>query len=490
MKRMPSTLAAVLAMTSTVCGCHKHQVHVTAVPLSPWNCFEPEGIPYYLPKPLLVVAKNVRHIDETKVGLTNPAPIPNAFDNQASYADIKANVTVPGTAGLQAVAGGSTNLPSNFDTAVPALPNIWEKMTPDGTKRIEDGLTPDSFFTYQIVFVPDLSQKYGLRIKGGPGEVRAAMNLVNGWMYTGMGPYYMKDSSTAQNIMALGVGAMFAGRGTADVLNQVGELAKVAGTGQGERAPAVEPDELVNRYTRLLRALQTESVVEKTMLNYAEIYIYEPDLQRDGSMGWRLIAEHHFDRQYLQGSKVDPELLKSILGAERSERAEARNVMAEDFKRRTEEARTERAKVEARAERAAAGGLFMPSIPSPAVTIPGGLPGGVPASPATALPSLLPADGSLPAAPAPAPARPTDEMALSDLERRMLNLPVTPTTTANPTTQVNVDVNPSRQWPLHPHSLFHKKQPPKIQTRSINISDVNEGGIGTPFTGPGSSVER
>ena len=57
---------------------------------------EPNGIPYYLPKPLLVVAKNVRHIDESKVGLTESAPIPGGFDNQAAYADVKANVTVPG----------------------------------------------------------------------------------------------------------------------------------------------------------------------------------------------------------------------------------------------------------------------------------------------------------------------------------------------------------------------------------------------------------
>ena len=31
-------------------------------------CKEPEGIPFYLPKPLLIVAKNFRNIEETKVG--------------------------------------------------------------------------------------------------------------------------------------------------------------------------------------------------------------------------------------------------------------------------------------------------------------------------------------------------------------------------------------------------------------------------------------
>jgi hypothetical protein len=51
-------------------------------------------------------------------------------------------------------------------------------MTP--AERLGDGLAPDCFYTYQIIFVPDLTQKYGLRVTGGAGEIRAAMNLVNG----------------------------------------------------------------------------------------------------------------------------------------------------------------------------------------------------------------------------------------------------------------------------------------------------------------------
>src|SRR5688572_30047798 len=101
------TCGIVLAISA---GCHRAEI--TAVPLSPWNSCEPAGIPYYLPKPLLVIAKNVRHMDSAKVGLTGPAPIPNAFDNQASYADVKANVTVPGQSGTVAGASatGDTNI--------------------------------------------------------------------------------------------------------------------------------------------------------------------------------------------------------------------------------------------------------------------------------------------------------------------------------------------------------------------------------------------
>lgn len=289
-----------------LCRPEKPSPSVTAVGLSAANRCEPEGIPYYLPKPLLVIAKNVRHIDESKVGLTNPVPIPNAFDSQGSYADVKANVTVPAAnQALDAVSTIPHRLPERFDSNQNTLPAYGEQLTPAG--RLEDGLAPDCFYTYQVIFVPDLTQKYGLRVTGGAGEIRAAMNLVNGWMYTGMGPYYLKDSSTAQNMLAGGAAAMYAGRGVADVVNQVGELATLDGALGAERAApstnrAVPARSVIDRATALAKALQTEAPVPQTMLNFAEIYIYEPVLSPDGlNTEWKLIAQHSFDRQYIQG---------------------------------------------------------------------------------------------------------------------------------------------------------------------------------------------
>jgi len=291
-------------------GCAKNRFSITAVPLSPMNQCEPEGIPYYLPKPLLVVAKNVRHIDEAKVGLTDPVPIPNAFDSQGAYADLKANVTVPAggaTTSLAAANTGAGVLPSAFDANRGGIPAaaLQESMIPGG--RMEDGIAPDSFYSYQIIFVPDLSQKYGLRIKGGTGEVRAAMNMVNGWMYTGMGPFYIKDSSTAQNLMAFGAGSLYAGRGVADVLNEVSDLASL-GAGGAERGAdnglssrkTVDAEDFIDRATNLARVLQSEVRVPQVMQNFAEIHIYEPSLTPDGSMCWNIIASHSFDRQYFQ----------------------------------------------------------------------------------------------------------------------------------------------------------------------------------------------
>src|SRR5260370_35867923 len=49
---------------------------------------EPAGIPFYLPKPLLVISKNFYHVEEPKVGLAGPAPIPDSFDKQETYANL------------------------------------------------------------------------------------------------------------------------------------------------------------------------------------------------------------------------------------------------------------------------------------------------------------------------------------------------------------------------------------------------------------------
>jgi hypothetical protein len=317
-------------------GCASHQARpsITAVGLSPANRCEPQGIPYYLPKPLLVVAKNIRHIDESKVGLTGQAPIPGGFDNQSSYADVKANVTVPSSGGSanagQAAANIGQDSLSNAAIAAtePSKSIVAESMMPKAGEDFKGGLSIDSFFTYQIIFVPDLTQKYGLRISGGAGETRAAMNLVNGWMYTGMGPYYFKDSSSAQNAMASGVAAMYAGRGASDVINSVGNLAsKMQTTKPAESATTDNNIENLTRQMEALRDLaETTPKVPRNILNYAEIYIYEPVLSGDQTE-WRLVAEHHFDRDYFDSpddastitnkSKVLDTMLKSIsLGAQ------------------------------------------------------------------------------------------------------------------------------------------------------------------------------
>lgn len=286
---MCKSAAVPLCFLALLVGCRRPEI--TAVPLSPWNQSEQEGIPFYLPKPLLIVAKNFRYIEEPKVGLTDSAPIPTGFDDQAKYADVNARTNfTAGTTTPSPVAGAVT-------TAVASPPRLHSAggapVTP--YEAPSDGLSPETFYTYQIVFIPDMAQKYGLKVRGGAGEIRAAMNLVNGWQFTGLGPYYMKDSSTAQNILSSGIFANLAASGVADVVESVAGLAGELQTGPGA-VPADSP--AVQRVAKTIQALDLR-VTPITLPNFAQIHVYEPQLTPDGRMEWIEIVCLSFDREAL-----------------------------------------------------------------------------------------------------------------------------------------------------------------------------------------------
>ena len=319
MRRLVKDFAPWMGLVVGLSGCHSPSV--TAVSLNPhycdhkWAflydpCKEPEGIPFYMPKPLLIIAKNFRNIEETKVGLTNSAPIPNFFDDQAKYADLNARTNfqgMDGNAATQAAAStsGAETFPTgdakNLATVAPAT--IYSSGGAPISPGVvaPDGLKPDAFYTYHILFVPDLTQKYGLKIKGGAGEIRAAMNLVNGWQFTGLGPYYMKDSSTAQNTLSAGITANLAASGVADVVKAVASL-KPGGTPTAKAqsglpqggAPLASLD--VNKVKAVADALRELQPKFLTIPAYAEISIYEPYLSPEGTMEWKLVAEKSFGR--------------------------------------------------------------------------------------------------------------------------------------------------------------------------------------------------
>src|SRR5262249_54986372 len=140
----------------------------------------------------------------------------------------------------------------------------------------------------------DMTQKYGLRIKGGVGEIRAAMSLVNGWQFTGLGPYYMKDSSTAQNVLATGITANLTARGVADILKSLADLR----SGRG-RVQAADVTEALTRLKDLQVNEQFVPLPPGSLCRYAEIQIYEPSINAEGQMVWNRIVDEHFDREYL-----------------------------------------------------------------------------------------------------------------------------------------------------------------------------------------------
>lgn len=334
--RRSHTLRAILVVLLGLTGCHHPSI--TAVSLNPTICTggctpffhhhpkEPQGIPFYLPKPLLIVAKNFRNIEESRVGLTDSAPIPNYFDDQAKYADLNArtNFVMPDSASGNVTSTNTTTNTTTFPANAENLASVAEArvysengapVSPGAAPS--DGLTPATFYTYHIVFVPDLTQKYGLKIKGGVGEIRAAMNLVNGWQFTGLGPYYMKDSSSAQNTLAAGITANLAGSGVANVMRAAASLRPgVAPGGGGQRqsgvpqAPITVDDvEKVKALTNAMKELNPKFI---PIPAYAEISIYEPYLTPDGMMEWKPILERSYTRDVLTTDSAPHEVINML----------------------------------------------------------------------------------------------------------------------------------------------------------------------------------
>lgn len=310
MKTVRIAVPTFLLVSTILTGCHRPSI--TSRPLSPWNQCEPAGvIPFYLPKPLLVVSKNFYRVEEAQVGRTDSVTIPNKFDDQSTYGDVaeQSGLTVgtkPSSPGGAATDEGTVVDDSGDDGDTdggdtPDPTPVPQAVGPPEVD-IDDGLAPNTFYTYQLVFVPDLSQKYGLKITGGPGEVRAAMNLVNGWQFTGLGPYYLKDSSTAQNILSRGIQAKLVASGASDVISSLVGVSESAQQNGG----VVTNNEL-KALAKVAQAasfdLPEQNLPKESSLvpGYAAIHVYEPYVTPEGTMEWREIdmPKNSFDRFFL-----------------------------------------------------------------------------------------------------------------------------------------------------------------------------------------------
>ena len=123
------------------------------------------------------------------------------------------------------------------------------------------------------------------------------MNLVNGWQFTGLGPYYMKDSSAAQNTLASGIAASLAASGVADVVSEVSGLSEqLGGRGVGGPASRSVTEEQVREVFQPLQGLSPVGRLE----GFAEIHVFEPQLNMlDGTVCWVPVTELSFYREYL-----------------------------------------------------------------------------------------------------------------------------------------------------------------------------------------------
>ena len=62
--------------------------------------------------------------------------------------------------------------------------------------------TTTDTFAWQIIYLPDLNQKYGLRFKRGTGTQENSFTLVDGWKLSGVNT--KSDAKTAETIAAVG----------------------------------------------------------------------------------------------------------------------------------------------------------------------------------------------------------------------------------------------------------------------------------------------
>jgi hypothetical protein len=309
-------LASISIVSFVLTGCKSPEI--TAVNLTP-NSKEPEGIPYYLPKPYLFVSKNVRYISAPILGPTgtvsgstpdstssgqNPANGSTGGNTNKTGSASSSTGTGSGKSGsgssktnsissilsdigaaMNTSAGGNNPSATSTDSGTNSPPGQQPGSTITGTQTqepdsiaivpptsISDGLIPQEFFSYQIIYLPDLTQKYGLRIKGGSGELKATADLVNGWMFTGPGPFDVNDSTTAQNVTATG-------QAIGSVAQSVGQIALnalgIPSLGGGSTSSSGGAGKTTGAQGSANSFVSSTSALPNSITNYAELYVFE-----------------------------------------------------------------------------------------------------------------------------------------------------------------------------------------------------------------------
>jgi hypothetical protein len=146
--------------------------------------FAPRGIPYYLPRPYLMVTKNLVLTAKTETETT----VKKSEDGKQTETNTVVTTTGP-------------------------------------TAQSEAGDT----YTCEIVYLPDLNEKYLLRFNRGAGTQENSFTLQDGWKLTGINT--KADAETAETITAV-----------ATVMKELANLAKNAAVSSTEGGKAAVLD--------------------------------------------------------------------------------------------------------------------------------------------------------------------------------------------------------------------------------------------------------
>ena len=131
---------------------------VSVVPLSKTAVEESKesGIPYYLPRPYLLITKNFNGTKQTTT----------KTKEEKKKGDETSTATTEAT------------------SSEPILKNESDN------------------YSVQVIYLPDLKRRYGLKIDKGTGTFDSTITLVDGWKLTGIN--VKSDSKTAEIISAVG----------------------------------------------------------------------------------------------------------------------------------------------------------------------------------------------------------------------------------------------------------------------------------------------
>ena len=156
-----------------------------------------EAMPYYLPRPYLLVTKNFNVIETTRKTTTTTRP-------DGTQIEVVEEETSTPNADARRAASGKT------------------------------------VYAYQIVYLPDQCNQYGLKVSRGIGTLDSKITLEDGWKFTGT--ELKTDSKTPETIEAIGKPISEIGKA---LIGQLGGNSQAgnrdAQPGSWRRAPGREP---------------------------------------------------------------------------------------------------------------------------------------------------------------------------------------------------------------------------------------------------------
>lgn len=177
-------VSTTVVMSTALMGCG---ARLTAIPISPKARAEmgaDHGIPYYAPRPYLLVTRNIAVTDEAlaSAGMgTNEEGAVLAGTLKPNGA-ARAAAAAAGAGALPATSPGGSDAPGGGGGAEPEG-GISSMEDREGGSTVTHAIPT---YAFRVVYLPDLSRQYALQQRGGGfGNTNVKFELEGGWLFKG-----------------------------------------------------------------------------------------------------------------------------------------------------------------------------------------------------------------------------------------------------------------------------------------------------------------